>query len=66
MPRYQVWYSETYTYKAWFDADNEEHAQDLLGEVYAGQVDIDDLPSADKSCKNYELDIDLGTVEEMA
>jgi hypothetical protein len=58
MPTYEFWYDETNTFKAWFTADNEEQARELVSEVEDGNVDITELPDFQNKDKNYELRID--------
>ena len=41
---YMVWYSTGEYGKAWFTADNLEHAHDLLAKVEQGDLSYDDLP----------------------
>ena len=65
MPEYQLWYSETYTYKGWFTADSKEQAIDLLEKVQDGDTQIEDLPGFGKKDKGYELDIEPREVEEL-
>jgi hypothetical protein len=65
MPTYEFWYDETNTFKAWFTADNEEQARELVSEVEDGNVDITELPDFQNKDKNYELRIDgLTEIEE--
>lgn len=65
MARYTVWYSETYTYKAWFEADSKEHAQELLEQVRDSEIDVEELPEFGNKDKNYELDVAVETLEEV-
>lgn len=65
MARYTVWYSETYTYKAWFEAESKEHAQELLEQVRGSEIDVEELPEFGNKDKNYELDIAVETLEEV-
>ena len=65
MPTYELWYSESYTYKAWFEADNKEEAIKLLEKVQNGDLIIDDLPEFGRKDKGYELDIEPSEVEEL-
>jgi hypothetical protein len=58
MPIYEFWYDETYTFKAWFEADTEEQAIKLISEVENGELDITELPDFENKDKNYELLID--------
>ena len=65
MPEYELWYSESYTYKAWFKADSKEQAIELLEKVQEGDIQIEDLPHFGKKDKGYELDIEPSEVEEL-
>lgn len=65
MPTYEIWYSESYTYKAWFDADSKEEAVNLLEQVQNGELMIDDLPEFGNKDKGYELDFAPSEVEEL-
>lgn len=64
MTDYSVWYSDTYTYKGYFTADNKEHALELLNKVEMGEIQMDELPEFAFKDKNYELEIAPGTLEE--
>ena len=65
MATYELWYSESYTYKAWFTADSKEQAVKLLQQVQDGDIQIEDLPDFDKKDKGYELDIEPSEVGEL-
>ena len=65
MPNYTFWYSETYTYKGWLTADNKEQAKELLSKVQDSEIEFDELPNYGNKDKNYELDIDLFSIEEI-
>ncbi len=65
MAKYTVWYSETYTYKAWFEADSKEHAQELLEQVRGSEIEVEELPEFGNKDKNYELDVAVETLEEV-
>ena len=65
MPSYEIWYSESYTYKAWFDAENKEEAVKLLEQVQNGDLMIDDLPEFGNKDKGYELELGPSEVEEL-
>lgn len=56
MPTYEFWYSETDTYKAWFDAKNSRQAEKLLREVFDGDKVLGDLPNFDNNSKDYDAD----------
>ena len=63
MPAYEFWYNETYTYKAWFTADDKDQALKMIESVEQGNLDIEDLPEFGKKDKNYEIELD--TIEEI-
>jgi hypothetical protein len=66
MPEYEFWYSETYTYKAWFSADSKEQAIELLESVQQGDIDLEnDLTGFGHKDKGYELDLDPLSIEEI-
>ena len=62
MPRYAVWVDETITKKIYFDADSKEHAIELMND--AGDWE-EDLPSFNAKTKDYHLDADYSTLEEL-
>jgi hypothetical protein len=66
MPEFEIWYSETYTYKAWFSADSKEQAIEMLEAVQQGDLDLEsDLTGFDRKDKGYELDLDPLSIEEI-
>lgn len=62
MPTYEIWYDETYTYKAWFTADSEEHAIELLNKVEEAEAEWDSLDDFQSKDKGYQLQIELSTI----
>lgn len=65
MPKtYTFWYSETYTYKGGFDAENLEEAKELLSKVFDGEIGIEELPEFWNKDKGYEADYSPETLEE--
>jgi hypothetical protein len=62
MAQYEFWYSESYDYKAWFTAENQDEANALLEKVENGDLDINALPNFQNKDKGYELQ--LGLAEE--
>jgi hypothetical protein len=58
MPTYEFWYNETYTYKAWFTAEDKDQALKMIESVEQGNLDIEDLPEFGKKDKNYEIELD--------
>lgn len=55
MPKYEFWYEESYTYKGWFEADNLEHANELLDQIRDGELELEELPNSGSKDKNYEF-----------
>lgn len=51
MARFVVWVTEEVTRKVWFDADDREHADNLIADVAEGELDLDELPSMSSSIK---------------
>jgi len=64
MPNYMTWYSLGEYGKLWFDADNEEHAKELLRQVVEGELSMDNLPNAQTSVKGGD-DFEFESLEEM-
>ena len=63
---FTFWYSETVTYKGWFEAESIEQARELLEQVMSADIDMEaDLPKFGFKDKGFELEIDLGTIEEI-
>jgi hypothetical protein len=54
---------EEYDNKWGFDADNLEHAQELMRQVEEGELDYESLPNFYD--KNYGIDTTCGQVEEV-
>jgi hypothetical protein len=65
MPEFEIWYSETYTYKAWFTADSKEQATELLEAVEQGETQFEDLTGYGHKDKGYELDVEPHSVREI-
>ena len=64
--QFTFWYSEPYTYKAWFEADSIEEARELLDQVYTADLDMEeDLPKFGNKDKDFTLDIDMVSLEEV-
>jgi len=45
MPTYTVYYATGDYGKAWFDADDIDHAHKLIAEVEQGEMSFDELPN---------------------
>ena len=58
MKEYEVWYSETITYKAWFHAKSDEAAKEMIKEIEWGTKDPDSLPEFDKTIKSVEYEFE--------
>ena len=54
MPRYIVMVHEEYDNKWGFDADNLEHAQELIRQVDEGELSFEEWPNSYE--KNYGID----------
>jgi hypothetical protein len=65
MPEFEIWYSETYTYKAWFQADSKEQAIEMLEAVDQGETQIDDLAGFGNKDKGYDFDLEPLSVKEI-
>jgi hypothetical protein len=61
MSRYVVWVTEEVTKKVWFDADDYEQAEELLGQIESGELDVEDLPESSEKIK--ASDFSWGTIE---
>jgi len=55
MATFEVWYEETYTFKAWFEADSAEEASELINQVEFAELDINALPKFVSKDKGYTL-----------
>lgn len=56
---FEFWYDETYTYKAWIEADSEEEAYELINQVEMSEIEITDLPKFQNKDKGYTLTFDV-------
>ena len=65
MPELEIRYSETNTYKAWFQAENKEQAIEMLEAVEQGEAELDELAGFGQKDKGYELDLEPLSVEEI-
>jgi hypothetical protein len=65
MPQYTIWFSETYTNKGWYNADNLEQAKEIANKLELGEITFDDLQGWGYKDKGYELDVDTVSVEEI-
>jgi hypothetical protein len=53
--RYSFWYSEVQTYKGYFNAENEDEANEMLKLVNTGDISLEDLSGFQTKIKEYEL-----------
>lgn len=65
MKTYVIWYRETDTYKAFLEANNYAEAERKLRAVMRGDLDITEVTNNSASGKDYELEVDLSTLEEV-
>jgi hypothetical protein len=57
MATFEFWYDETYTYKAWIEADSQEEADEFINQVEMSELEITDLPKFVNKDKGYTLTI---------
>lgn len=62
---YSFWYTEAETFKGYFEAEDEAKARALLLRIQNGELDTTDLPEWNSRAKNYELEFDIETLEEL-
>jgi len=58
MATFEFWYDESYTYKAWIEADSQEEADELINRVEDGEIELTDLPKFQNKDKGYTLTVD--------
>ena len=63
MTQFSFWYSETSTFKGYFEADSLEEAKKLLEQINDGEISLDDLPSFENKSKEFGLEAELDTLE---
>lgn len=56
---FEFWYDETYTYKAWIEADSQEEADELINQVEMSEMEITDLPKFQNKDKGYTLTVGM-------
>lgn len=64
MATYMTWYSLGEYGKLWFDADNKDHAEELLRQVVQGELSMDNLPNSQTNVKGGD-DFEFESLEEM-
>lgn len=65
MRLYSIWFSETDTYKMFFQAKNLEEAQKLINKIRSGEINTTDLPEMEKVGKSFEEDYVMESLEEL-
>lgn len=59
MASFEFWYSETYTFKGYFEAESQQEADEMLEDVRNQRGLLGDiLPEFDFKDKGYEMEID--------
>lgn len=64
MKRYTVWMDVTETWKVYFEANDLEHAKQLLQQLNTYEIDVDDVPEYFEKNKGIEKQYALDTLEE--
>lgn len=65
MKTYSFWYSETDTFKGYFQAEDKAKARALLLRIENGELDTTDLPEWESKSKNYDVELDIDSLEEL-
>lgn len=60
-----VWFDVVETHKAYFVADSEEQALEMLKQVNGYDLNVDDLPEVFVKNKGIEVEVDLNSIEEV-
>jgi len=53
--KYSFWYSEVQTFKGYFNAENQQEADEMLKLVNNGDISLEDLSGFQTKTKEYEL-----------
>ena len=53
--RYSFWYSEVQTFKGYFNAENQQEADEMLKLLNDGDISLEDLSGFQTKTKEYEL-----------
>jgi hypothetical protein len=62
---YSFWYTESDTFKGYFRAEDKAQARALLLRIQNGELDTTDLADWDSKSKDYALELDIDTLEEL-
>jgi hypothetical protein len=65
MATFTVWFSQTDTSKAWFEAESKEQALALLEKLNSGEIDHTQLDNLSIKLKEVELEFDPYTLEQI-
>lgn len=65
MATYEIWYNEVETFKAYFEAETEEEARELIEKVRDGIIDYTDIEGWESRAKDYSLDVGLDTLKQL-
>ena len=65
MATYEIWYNEVETFKAYFEAETEEEARELMSNVENGIIDYTDIEGWESRAKDYHLDVGLDTLKQL-
>ena len=65
MKQFEFTYSETDIYRAWISADSFEDAEEQLKAAQRGDLDITEITNNSAVGRDYELQIELSTLEEV-
>ena len=63
MATFEIWYNEVETFKAYFEAETEEEARELMDDLRNGRTDWGDIEGWDSRGKDYHLEIDLDNLK---
>lgn len=64
MKRYTVWMDVTETWKTYFEANDLEHAKQILRQLNSFEIDVTDVPEYFEKNKGIEKQYALDTLEE--
>jgi hypothetical protein len=65
MPTYEFWYDETYTRKAYFEAEDNVEARGLLEMVDKGELGPEDIDNVYFKDVSHEIGIDTGSLSRL-
>lgn len=65
MPTYEFWYDETYTRKAYFEADDNVEARGLLEMLDKGELGPEDIEPLRFKDVSHEIGIDVGSLSRL-